>query len=139
MVASSNPSRSGMHTSMRISAISFFSRHSNAWLAEDAFRRFSPISAKIASWLSNLACWSSTSRMLTRSGAFIIVASAVQLHTQGGQELFDIHRFCEIVGRPRLQALFPVALHGLCGQRQNWQAPELRRRTNRLDGFVALH
>ena len=36
IAASSKPSRSGMHTSMRINAMSFFSRHSNASRAEHA-------------------------------------------------------------------------------------------------------
>ena len=47
--ASLNPSRSGMHTSMRMSATSFLSKHSNASRAELALRRFSPISASTTS------------------------------------------------------------------------------------------
>ncbi len=39
IAASSKPSRSGMQTSIRISATSFFSRHSNASRAEEALKQ----------------------------------------------------------------------------------------------------
>src|ERR1700733_6513108 len=134
--ASSKPFRSGMHTSISTRAISCLSRYSNAWRADDAFRMFSPISSRMASWLSNLACWSSTSRMLTRSDVSIL---AVQPHTKRREQLLDVHRLREIVGGAGLQAFLAVALHGLGGQRQNGQPPGLGFRANRLDGFVAVH
>src|ERR1700684_35433 len=133
--ASSKPLRSGMHTSISTRAISCLSRYSNAWRADDAFRRFSPISSSTASWLSNLDCWSSTSRMLTRSDAFML---AVQPHAQRGEQLLDVDRLREIVGRAGLQAFLTVALHGFGRQRQNGQPPRLGLRANRLDGFVVV-
>ena len=47
MAASSKPSRSGMHTSIRTTAISVFSRCSSASLPDDALIRFSPSSRRI--------------------------------------------------------------------------------------------
>src|SRR5882762_5098435 len=137
MAASSNPSRSGMHTSIRINATSFLRSTSNAWRADMALRRFSPISARIASWLNSLAWLSSTSRIFTFSVAAFIGAtrSAMQPHAQGGQQLFDIHGFREVIRCPGLEAFLAVALHGLRRQRQNGQAAEVGPRANHLDGL----
>ncbi len=67
IAASSNPSRSGMQTSISRTAMSFLSRCSSASLAEFALMRFSPSSSSVTSWLSSFAGWSSTSRILTLS------------------------------------------------------------------------
>src|SRR6267378_1876889 len=140
MAASSNPSRSGMHTSIRINATSFLSSTSNAWRADEALRRFSPTSARIASWLISLAWLSSTSRIFTFSTAFMgATCSAMQPHAQGGQQLLDIHGFREVVRGSGLEAFLAVALHGLCRQCQNGQAAEAGVLANHFDGLVPVH
>src|SRR5271167_18016 len=113
MEASSKPSKSGMHTSMRINATSFLSKIWNASRAEAALRRFSPIWASTTSWLSSFACWSSTNRMFTFSEGLMVAAPlAMQPHAQRRHQLLYVHRLGQIVGCAGLQALFAIALHG---------------------------
>src|SRR6202030_3560479 len=143
MVASSKPSRSGMHTSIRISATSFFSRHSNASRAELALSKFSPNPASTTSWLSSCAWVSSTNRIFTLSDELMFwrppVTLAMQPHPQSGHQLLDVDRFRQVVGSSRVEAFLAISLHGLRRQRQNRQAAMAGIGTNGLDGFVAIH
>ena len=53
---------------------------------------------------------------------------AIQPDAQQRQQLSRVHRLRDVVGRAGLQALLAVALHGLRGEGEDRQRPELRRR-----------
>ena len=60
----------------------------------------------------------------------------MQPHPQGCDELIGIHGFREIIRRAGLEALFPVALHGLGRQGDDRQPSQIWPRPNGLDDLI---
>ncbi len=50
----------------------------------------------------------------------------MQPNAQKRNELVGVHRFGDVIGGAGLKAFFAVALHGLGGEREDGQRPELR-------------
>src|SRR5256885_6439699 len=91
------------------------------------------------------AGWSSTSSMLTFSLSSMPLASpgsltlAVQPRPYQRQQLLGVHRLGDVVRSPRFQALLAVALHGLGGEGDDRQQPELMLAADAAHGLVAVH
>jgi len=98
------PSSSGMHTSIRISPISFLSRHSNASRAEDAFEQILADLRQHHFRAQELRLWSSTSRMFTRSKASCALTGAATCAAR--QELVDVDGFCQVIPMRRPRGIF---------------------------------
>src|ERR1700694_2862904 len=117
---------------------------SSASTPERTHTRFCPSSLSTDSYVSSRAGWSSTSRMFTFSLAPMALPtplnpSTVQPHTDQGKQLVGVHRFGDVVRRPRLQALLAVAFHGLGSESDDRQQPELMLAADAAHGLVAVH
>src|SRR5207249_924944 len=81
-------------------------------------------SRRIASSATRFCGWSSTSRMLTRSGSVTGLLPG-QPPAHEGQELAAVDRLGDVVGRAGCEALLAVALHRLGCQRDDRELLEL--------------
>src|SRR5262245_38586475 len=145
--AVSSPSMSGMLTSSRMTANSISRMYFRASCPDRALTMFCPSSSRI---VLNTTCFSgrsSTTRMLTFSGAscrattFVTASPTLLLQPgpQHRQQVRRVHRFGQVVPGAGLDALLAVALHGLGRHRDHRQIPPLRELADFLHGGHAIH
>src|SRR5205807_1451661 len=67
------------------------------------------------------------------------ITLTVQPRPYQGQQLLGVHRLGDVVRSPRLEALLAVALHGLGGEGDDRQQPELMLAADAAHGLVAVH
>src|SRR2546430_5211609 len=80
--------------------------------------------------------FSLTSMPLASPGSLTL---AVQPRPYQRQQLLGVNRLGDVVRSPRFQALLAVALHGLGGEGDDRQLPELMLAADAAHGLVAVH
>src|SRR5262249_7059257 len=143
----------GMYTSSRMTAKSRWSTCLSASAPEETDTSSCPNSSKTDWYTSSLSGRSSTIRMFVLSasamGPFRTAwfvsprppphPSAVQPGPQHGEHLLGVHRLREVVPGAGLDALLPVALHGLGRHGDDRQVPQPRHLADFAHGLHAVH
>src|SRR5437870_1974394 len=137
-LAVSKPSIPGMFTSSRMTANSWFRTWRSASRPEYARTMVCPRSSSTASSASSFSGRSSTRRMETLPSVSGIPLP-IQPNPQHRQELLRVDWLADVIARPRLDALFPVALHGLGGEGDDRELAELAQLADRPHGVVPVH
>src|SRR5262245_9396346 len=142
-VAVSNPSMSGMRTSIKISAKSRRKRHRRASAPDAAVTISRPEPASSASMAVSDFTSSSTMRILAvesllmlRSGAFLL---AEEPNAQQRKQLIRVHRLGNIIRCTGFEAFLAVAFHGFRRQGQYRQEAVPVVAADSADGFIAVH